>query len=176
LLNNKTLIEFIKLRFKKNKLTILDEGAGLTIFLKEIKALLIKESINVETTAITLTPEVTKKNSNVDVLIKQDTLKFKPSKSYDLIFSVFGGVHYNLKDLDKNLVLKLSHSLSKNGVFFLGLNRLSDFRGKEKPVPDYFFTNIKKSFNKNGFDIEYESILANVLYRLPIYVFKITRK
>jgi len=178
ILTEKSLLEFIKNRFKTKKLKILEEGAGQTVFLNEIKDLLLKEGIKSETTAITLTPGVTRKNTRANILIKKDSLKTTKLQEYDLIFSVFGGIHYNIKELDRNLVLKFANSLSKNGVFFIGVNRLGAYKSLVLQKVNYkgFFNNITKSLNKAGFNVDCNFVPVNGLRHLPIFIFKITRK
>jgi len=175
LLEGKPLLEFVLKRFKnskKSKLTIMDEGAGLTRFLTEFKSLLEKRNINSETTAITLTPGVDLKNSKVDILVKQKSQNFKPFKKYDLITSVFGGVFYNISELDKNLILKFSHSLSRNGVFLFGTNRLKPL--KNITVEEHI-NNIKRTMIKNGFRLDFKFAPSNNNHKLPTYIFKIER-
>ena len=173
LLDGKPLLEFIQKRFKnKSKIRILDEGAGLTRFLKEFKTLLKNKGIESETSAITLTPGVTRENVSVDLLIKQKSQEFQAFKEYDLITSVFGGVHYNIAELDKNLVLKFSHSLSKNGVFLLGVNRL---KTHENIDVEKHIKNISTSLKKNGFKLDFKYVPINGYASLPNYIFKIER-
>lgn len=173
LLNNKSIVNFIKTRFKSKNISILDEGAGKTFFLRDIKKLLMKEGIDTHTTAITLSKEVTRENTNVDLLVKQKTQEYLLNRKYDLIFSVFGGIHYNIFELNKNVVLKLSHSLSEKGVMFIGVNRLTY---SEKFSLDFIVKNISKTLNKNGFDLKFSYVPHNILYKLPVFIFKIERK
>lgn len=173
LLNNKSIVDFIKTRFKSKNISILDEGAGKTIFLRDIKKLLMKEGIDSHTTAITLSKEVTRKNTDVDLLVKQKTQEYLLNRKYDLIFSVFGGIHYNIFELNKNVVLKLAHSLSEKGVMFIGVNR---FTYSEKFTLEQIVKNISKTLNKNGFDLKFSYVPQNIHYKLPVFIFKIERK
>jgi 2-polyprenyl-3-methyl-5-hydroxy-6-metoxy-1,4-benzoquinol methylase len=175
LLDGMHLFEYIYKRFKtKREISILDEGAGFTRFLKEIKELFEKKGKTIETSAISLTPGIKKENtSHLNYLYKQKVQTFVPKKEYDVIISVFGGIHYNIKELDKNTVLKLAHSLSKNGVMFIGVNRINNYQVN---LPDSILENIKVSLEKNGFSLKHKYNIENVSRKLPIHVFRIERK
>ena len=88
-----------------------------------------------------------------------------------MIFSVFGGIQYNVLELNKNTILKLAHSLSEKGVMFIGVNTFFD-----SGLPrDQIVKNITKTLNKNGFDLKYSYISHNIYYRLPMFMFRIER-
>lgn len=174
LLDGRPLFKYINKRFKgKKQISILDEGAGLARFLKEIKDLFLKKGKKIETTAITLTPGVLKENTpHLNYLHKKESQQFMPNKKYDVILSLFGGFHYNIKELDRNTVLKFAHSLSENGVMFIGINR---FGSERYEASEKVFLNLKRAFEKNGFTVKYKYDIENATRKLPFYIFRIER-
>ncbi len=174
---NGLINELLKLAKNKSKLNILDDGCGHGFFLKNIKGLLGEKGIDVTTTGITITPTQKLKNLINDKLIDEVYFKpaelFVPTKKYDAIFSVYGSIHYSLKELQKDIVIKYAQALRKGGIMCVGLDIDKYQSSKGRDIRG----DIIKSFFKRGFDAEFytNEILGSGMNTLPRDVLIIKR-
>ncbi|MDD4983341.1 MAG: class I SAM-dependent methyltransferase [Candidatus ainarchaeum sp.] len=134
----------------KKKLKVLDEGAGFGLFLLDLKEMLEKEGIDTDTTAVVL-----KKHSLLDTYHKDGKVDhvyvgrsefFLPDRNYDVIFSLYGGIHYTLSEFKKQILVKYASALNRGGVALIG----ADLIGIRTPL----FEQMKIAFRKRGFEIK----------------------
>ena len=134
----------------KKKLKVLDEGAGFGQFLLDLKEILTKEGIDTDTTAVVL-----KKHSLLDTYHKDGKVDhvhvgrsefFLPDKGYDVIFSLYGGIHYTISEFRKQTLVKYASSLNRGGVALIGADLIG--------IRTYLFERIKQAFRKRGFEIK----------------------
>jgi cyclopropane fatty-acyl-phospholipid synthase-like methyltransferase len=117
---------------KKQKLRVLDVGAGWGQALDELKE---EFGDRVETHALVLkaTPELLgtqKQRGRIDQIHQVAIETFLPKQEYDLIVSFFGGMVYSAHpDI---AIQKIAHSLSVGGVAYLHLSEFEAFNIKYK--------------------------------------------
>jgi hypothetical protein len=164
---------------KKEKLKIIEDGSGTGLFLIGLKKLLNEQKIKSELTALSFNSNSTLKEAKRHKLIDKVRTgaieTFIPKEYYDIVFSVYGGVHYALDPLKKEFLLKYSYSLNKGGMAFIALdinkysisNTRRDIRG-----------DIISFFRKTGFYanfFENKNRFAPSGYQLPKDVLIIKR-
>jgi len=174
-----TLLDYARTT-KKETIKALDDGAGMGKFLFELKNRWndIKDATqintNLETTAISLTPNKVVV-PGIDHIIYGNVAKFEPSQKYDFIFSVYGGFHYSVPVLRKEILLKYVYSLNKGGSAIFGFNfndiYAENFRSQEIITAlkkrgfyaEYKFTPHKVVPNNSSYDLPYSYLLVKRL-------------
>jgi hypothetical protein len=148
---NESLYDFlVRLGRRKKKLSVLDEGAGFGLFLLDLKEMLAKEGIATDTTAVVLKKhtllDTYQKDGKVDHVYVGRSEFFLPDRKYDVIFSYYGGIHYALSEIKKQILIKYASALNRGGVALIG----ADLIGIRTPL----FEQMKTAFRKRGFEIE----------------------
>ncbi len=153
-LNNEILDELKKIpRGKKRPLVIVEDGAGEGVFLAKLKSELRKAGIPCETTALELTNnfELLKKfvRKEIDKLPVGPAENFVPEKPVDAIISLHGSIHFTLKDLRKDHLLKFAHSLRKGGIMLVGFSGQAGILNRKQK------TELERAFQKRGFQAKF---------------------
>jgi len=113
------LIDMLVGKYKQTQKTIeiLDDGTGQGNFLADIKQILTKKKIPVNTTAISLSDKINAKNRKyIDRFIFKDAKDIVLTKKYDLITSYYGAINYSIPAIRNELIKKYVFSLNKNGI------------------------------------------------------------
>ena len=113
-------------RRKGRPLEVFEEGAGKGLFLAELKQRLAEKGVPSHMTALSIhygkELEELLKAGKIDRAVSVPSEKFLLEKPVDAIFSLFGPLNYSVSELRKDHLLKLAHSLRKNGLMLVGLN------------------------------------------------------
>jgi SAM-dependent methyltransferase len=142
----------------KRPIRILDDGAGYGFFLNELKKNLSSLGVSSHTTALVLdATDVLKelvRKKYVDELYEGPAEYYLPKEEYDLIFSLYGSIHYTQSTFAREILLKYCRSLSKGGYAVIGLTIPLSTIFNIVRVRDA----VKNSLNKQGFQADfYES-------------------
>ncbi len=160
-------------REKNQSLEILDEGAGEGNFLSEIKFKLAEEGIKSNTTAISLRPnkDLTQKRiiESVNSVYLGQAENYFPKKKYDLIFSLYGSIHYTPNFLKKDHLLKYAHSLKKSGAMLIGFDFYDQLGSR------FQLKEIEKGFAKRGFQAKLVNANPPSGLMLPKYILFVRR-
>jgi len=152
--NNFHLIEHILNYIKKNKikqLNLFEDGIGEGYPLAEIKRGLNNYQIKCKTTGINLTDLVFRWNKKyIDKEIIKNVADYLPDEKQDIIISVFGGLNYVMKQIQKEVLLKYIYSLKKNGIGIFVLD--SEVLNIDKNPKQ--MQNLKTALQKRGFSSE----------------------
>ena len=139
---------------KRRPLRVFDDGAGVGFFLYELKKNLRKRGISTFTSGIVFDahPDVIDrvKRREIDKIYDEKSEFFVPGQKQDVIFSLFGSVHYTMKEFEKEILLKYCHSLNYEGYALIGdfLHKKLSYVGKR---------NLKRKLKKLGFEITFGS-------------------
>ncbi len=110
---------------RKRPVRILEDGPGFGYFIQDWIALLRKAGVKTNVSVLSLSeyPSLNglKKEGIIQELNMGPAEKYVPKQEQDIIVSVFGSVSYALRDVQKDHLLKLAHSLSRGGVMLAGL-------------------------------------------------------
>jgi len=142
------LIDFLtKKAGSKKQLSVLDDGAGLGVFLRDIKTKLREQKIDVKTDAVVLqrSPHLVE----MDNIYEGPSEFFLTNKKYDAIFSYYGSMHYTERWAIKNQLIKFTNLLNRGGVALIGV----DFIGLRIPP---LLDQMKRQFAKQGFELTYK--------------------
>lgn len=131
----------------KQKIQVLDDGAGVGNFLGELHDKMKANGVPMESTAVCLEDNLSLTNKKkINNLVVGDASRFVIDKKYDLITSYFGSIHYLVPEVRDQVMRKYIFSLNKNGI---ALFRFSEFKNE----PGANNLNWIKLLKKVGFSV-----------------------